>query len=187
MRLEKNLTAPVFQVNDVFGRMVDLNQYQDKKILIAFFRHSGCPFCNIRVHTLSKMHEAMKNKGMEMIFFFESPQKVISMSTFHKELSPIPIISDPEKVWYQAYGLENSTYKFIVSHLTAFVQTSFKAYKNKLPAHMPSENESLTTMPAEFLIDKGLVVKKVHYSERLTDRMNVDVIKVFADGGEILG
>jgi hypothetical protein len=27
-------------------------------------------------------------------------------------------------------------------------------------------NESINTIPAEFLLDKGLVVKEVHYAER---------------------
>ncbi len=181
MRLEKELIAPHFRVNDVFGLTIDLNDYADKKILIGFFRHAGCPFCNIRVHTLSKLHEELKPLGLEMIFFFESPEKVISWSTFHKELSPIPIIADPEKTYYKAYGLESSAFKSAVSHITTFVQTAFSAYKKGLPMHMMKEKESINTMPAEFLVDKGLVIKKVHYSERLTDRMNVKEIREFAE------
>lgn len=181
MPLEKDLIAPHFNVKDVFGRTIDLNNYRDKKILIGFFRHVGCPFCNIRVHTLSKLYEELKPLGLEMIFFFESPEKVISWSTFHKELSPIPIISDPEKTWYDAYGLESSAYKSAVSHITTFVQTAFTAYRKGLPMHTMKEKESINTMPAEFLVDKGLVIKKVHYSERLTDRMNVNDIREFAE------
>ena len=186
MKLEKDVIAPVFKVKDVLGRDIDLNTYRDKKLLIGFFRHAGCPFCNIRVHALSKVQEALKPKGFEMIFFFESLAKVIARSTFHAELTPIPIISDPEKVWYDAYGLESSGYKAAMSHLTTFVQTAFKAYQKRIPMHMMAGNESIQTMPAEFLIDKGLMIKKVHYSERLTDRMNVDDIKAFAENGQML-
>ncbi len=181
MKLENNLLAPVFNLKDIYGRMIDLNAYRDKKIFIGFFRHAGCPFCNIRVHALTKIHKELQTKGMEMIFFFESKENVLLRSTFHQEVSPIPLISDPEKKWYSAYGLENSGYKSAVSHITTFVQTAFKAKSLGVPIHMIADGESISTMPAEFLIDKGLVIKEVHYSERLNDRINIDKIRAFAE------
>lgn len=185
MRLQTNVLAPVFKLEDVYDREINLNDYRDKKLLIAFFRHAGCPFCNIRVHNLSKIRDQLKSEGMEMIYFFESPKKVILWSTFHKEISPIPTISDPEKEWYEKYGLEESGYKSAMSHITSFVQTAFEAYRKKLPMGLMKEGESIKTMPAEFLVDKGLIIKKVHYSERLNDRMNVDDIVRFARDGSV--
>ena len=159
MRLEKDIVAPPFKLKDIYGRMIDLNDYQQKKVMIGFFRHAGCPFCNIRVHALTKVHEELKSKGMEMIFFFESKEKVLLRSTFHQGVSPIPLISDPEKVWYDAYGLESSGLKSAVSHITSFVQTAFKASSLGVPIHLMADGESIKTMPAEFLLDKGLVVR----------------------------
>jgi thioredoxin-dependent peroxiredoxin len=187
MTLQKNLTAPVFKLNDVYGRLIDLEAYKDKKVLIGFFRHAGCPFCNLRVHTLSKAHQELKAVNFEMIFFFESTSKVILRSSFHQGVSPIPIISDPEKKWYDTYGLESSAYKSAVSHITTFVQTAFKAKMNGLPIHMMADGESINTMPAEFLLDKDLVVKKVHYSQRLNDRMDIDDIKAFVKNSNYFG
>ncbi len=180
MKLENNLIAPVFNLKDIHGRTVDLNTYRDKKVFIGFFRHAGCPFCNIRVHNLLKVHQELKEKGLEMIFFFESKEKVLLQSIFHKEVSPIPLIADPEKKWYDAYGLEESGYKSAVSHLSTFVQTAFKATSLGVPMHTMASGESIKTMPAEFLLEEGLIVKEVHYSERLNDRMDVDKIRAFA-------
>ncbi|HNP18681.1 MAG TPA: peroxiredoxin-like family protein [Fulvivirga sp.] len=180
--LQQNVPAPIFKLKDIYDRMIDLETYRDKKIFIGFFRHAGCPFCNLRVHQLTKIHQELKDKGMEMIFFFESPERVLLRSTFHKDVSPIPLISDPEKVWYDAYGLESSGYKSAISHMTSFVQTAIKAKKAGVPMHMMSGGESIKTIPAEFLIDKGLTVKKLHYSERLDDRMELEEIKRFAEG-----
>ncbi|MBA4054135.1 MAG: alkyl hydroperoxide reductase, partial [Marivirga sp.] len=154
MSLEKNIVAPVFSLKDVFGRLIDLNDYRDKKVLIAFFRHAGCPFCNLRVHALSKVHEELKTLGLEMIFFFESKEKVILRSSFHTGVSPIPIISDPGKLWYSAYGLESSGIKSAISHLTSFAQTALKAKSMGIPVHMMEDGESIKTIPAEFLLDK---------------------------------
>lgn len=183
MKLETNLTAPAFVLKDIFGRMIDLNEYKDKRIFIGFFRHAGCPFCNLRVHALTKVHEELKAKGMEMIFFFESKENILLRSIFHKEVSPIPLISDPEKKWYDAYGLESSAYKSAVSHITSFVQTAFKARKAGVPIHAMADGESINTMPAEFLVDKGLIIKKVHYAQGLNDRISMDVVKTFAETG----
>lgn len=182
MQLQQNLTAPVFTTNDIYDRQINLSDYQDKKLLLGFFRHAGCPFCNLRVHTLTKIHQDLKAKGLEMIFFFESRAQVILRSTFHQGVSPIPIIADPEKKFYQLYGIERAPLKSSVSHLTSFVQTAYQAGKRGIPMGAPERVESLFTMPAEFLIDKGLVLRNVHYSDSLTDRMDVSVIQDFASG-----
>lgn len=181
MRLESGIAAPTFRLKDVYGRLIDLADYRNKKVLLAFFRHAGCPFCNLRVHTLQKYRNELQSKGLEMIFFFESKESVLLRSIFHKEISPIPLISDPDKAWYYTYGLESSGYKSAVSHLTSFVQTTFKALQAKVPVHMMADGESIKTMPAEFLIDKGLIIREILYSERLNDRMSMDTIREFAN------
>ena len=185
MKLELGVKAPVFALKDAFGRMIDLNQYADRRILIGFFRHAGCPFCNLRVHALTKLHAELKAKGMEMIFFFESKESVLLRSTFHKEISPIPLISDPEKKWYDAYGLENSAAISAKSHVLEFVQTAFKAYRAGVPIHAMADGESINTIPAEFLIDKNLAIRKVHYAKGLNDRIGIDLIKQFAENGVV--
>ncbi|GAA5036957.1 hypothetical protein GCM10011506_32760 [Marivirga lumbricoides] len=185
MKLTENLIAPIFNEKDIFGRKINLEEYRNKKILIAFFRHAGCPFCNLRVHALTKVHQELKAEGLEMIFFFESKENVLLRSIFHKEVSPIPLISDPNKTWYDAYGLESSTSKSTISHITSFVQTAFKAKMAGLPMHTMADGESINTIPAEFLLDKDLKIKKVHYSNSLSDRLDINLIKQFAQDSNI--
>jgi hypothetical protein len=47
-----------------------------------------------------------------------------------------------------------------------------------------ADGESISTMPAEFLVDEGLVIRKLHYSQRLNDRMDLDEIVAFAESGK---
>lgn len=63
-------------------------------------------------------------------------------SIFQREISPIPIIADPEKIWYNNYGIEKSFLKSTFSRLTTFIQTSLKAKFNQIPMHLMAENES---------------------------------------------
>lgn len=181
MKLQVDVTAPLFKLNDIFDREIDLSSYKDKRIFIGFFRHAGCPFCNLRVHALTKVHEELKAKGMEMIFFFESKKEVLLRSIFHKEVSPIPLIADPQKTHYAAYGLENSAMISAKSHLTSFVQTAFRARMAGVPMHTMADGESINTIPAEFLVDRGLIIKKVHYAQGLNDRLSIDILREFAE------
>ncbi len=180
--LDVNVSAPVFDLTDIFGRRIDLSAYKGKKVLVAFFRHAGCPFCNLRVHFLQTKYLELQAKNMEMIFFFESKEKILLSSMFHKSISPIPLIADPDKTWYQIYGIENSALKSAWSHLTSFIQTSIKAKMKNLPMHMMADQESINTIPAEFLLDENLIIRKVHYSNGLNDRMSIDHIFQFAEG-----
>jgi peroxiredoxin len=177
MKLAIDQAAPQFDLNDIYGRTINLEHYREKRILIAFFRHAGCPFCNLRVHALSKAHAELKEMGFEMIFFFESTAKVILRSTFHQGVSPIPIIADPEKATYALYGLEPSLGKSVVSHLSTFVSVVSKARSLGLPVHLMASGESFSTMPAEFLVDKEFSIRELHYSERLDDRLEIESIK----------
>lgn len=120
-----------------------------------------------------------------MIFFFESKESVLLRSSFHQEVSPIPLISDPEKEIYAKYGLEESKSISTKSHITSFIQTAIKAKLKGVPMNMPEEQESLNTIPAEFLVDKGLKLRKLHYSKSLTDRLDIDLIEKFADDSSI--
>lgn len=180
--LDINAPAPVFKLNDIFDREVDLTNYKGKKVLIAFFRHAGCPFCNTRVHNLQKHYPELKKYRLEMIFFFESKKELLLSSNFHKSISPIPLISDSEKKWYNAYGVENSGIKSAKSHFTSFFQQVLEAKKKKLPIHWMSGDESIKTIPAEFLMDERGIIRKVHYAKGLRDRMAIEEIVEFAQG-----
>ncbi|MBU2916310.1 peroxiredoxin-like family protein [Reichenbachiella agariperforans] len=185
LTLAINTLAPTFDLTDIFDRRINLKDYRGKRVMVGFFRHAGCPFCNIRIHRLQKKHAAFKALGLEMIFFFESEEKVLKSHEFHVDVNPIPLISDPDKIWYQKYGIESSGVKSAVSHVTSFFQTVVEAKMKGLPVHMMEGNESIKTIPAEFLIDDKGMVRKVHYARSLTDRMKLETISKFAETGNV--
>jgi len=171
--------APHIEEEDIFGKKINLSDYKDKKVFIGFYRHAGCPFCNVRVHRLLKQRDYYKSMGLEMILFFESSKETLLKSKFHKKLNQIPAISDPDKKIYASYGVEHSVLKSSLSHIKSFFQIVVKAKTNKLPTHWMVENESFNTIPAEFLIDENGFVKRIHYFKNLSDQMSDDVINEF--------
>jgi peroxiredoxin len=183
--VELNVAAPAFNLTDIFDRSIDLKSYKGKKVFIGFFRHAGCPFCNLRVHNLMKIREKLTEQNMEMIFFFESKRELMLQSIFHKEVSPVPLIADPEKKWYTIYGIENSLLKTSMSHLTSFIQTAIAAKKKKLPIYPMASGESFSTIPAEFLLDENQIIRKIHYAKNLNDRLSIDTILDFASAKRV--
>lgn len=183
--LDINVPAPAFHLKDIFDRDVNLKEYFGKKVLVAFFRHAGCPFCNTRVHSLQKKHEELKAKGLEMIFFFESTKELLLSSQFHQSISPIPLIADPEKTWYDSYGVESSGAKSAKSHIFSLLPKVVEAKLKGLPVHMMAGNESIKTIPAEFLVNERGLVKKMHYAKGLRERLDIDIITEFAETGNV--
>lgn len=185
--LSINALAPAIEAIDVFGRPVSMRNFRGKRLLMCFFRHAGCPFCNMRVHRLQSKHEELKAQGLEMLFFFESDAKTILGHTFHRNVNPIPIIADPGHVFYSAYGIESSFVKSIKSHATSFLTTAISAAITKLPMRFVPGRDSFSTMPAEFLINEYSMIEALLYSTGLTDHMNMDTIYTFAKTGKAGG
>jgi thioredoxin-dependent peroxiredoxin len=178
--VELNVKAPDFSLIDVFDRPIHLKDYKGKRVLIGFFRHAGCPFCNLRVHSLMNIREKLLSNNMEMTFFFESKKELLLKSIFHQGISPIPLIPDPNKIYYSIDGIENSLIKSSFSHLTTFIQTAIRAKTKHLPIYPMDGKESFSTMPAEFLLDENLIIRKIHYAQTLNDRLSLDTIVEFA-------
>ena len=109
--------SPEFELIDIFDRRINLKDYT-------------------RVHFLEKKYEEWKSKDLEMIFFFESTKELLMSSSFHRSVSPIPIISDPHKIWYKKYAVETSGLKSVKSHLSSFFLQVFEAKKKGLPVHL---------------------------------------------------
>jgi thioredoxin-dependent peroxiredoxin len=180
MKLRNGSTAKLFSKKDIYGREVDLEKLRGKKILLSFFRNTACPFCNMRVHQLSKKYEEYKAKGLEMIFVFESKDKVILMSSFHKETSPIFLIGNPDRDLYKIYGIENSIMKMISTMMNGESRAVMaKAKELGLDKIKKGDNEKMDTIPADFLIDEDLKIVEAHYGNKVSDHLPLEKIEKF--------
>ena len=111
-----------------------------------------------------------------MIFFLESKKEVVLRSTFHQDVSPIPIISDEKKVFYQEYGIEKSTFKFYGTLLSAKHRTTFKTAK-EMGLAVDSGEDVTTTIPADFLLDENLNIIEVYYGASAADHLPFERIE----------
>jgi peroxiredoxin len=179
MKLTKGQKAIDFTVKDIYGNKILLSSFIGKKVLLSFFRNVNCPFCNLRVHELSKKRDEFERNGLKMIFFFESTNNQLRRSIFHKEISPIPLVGDPEKKVYNQYGIEASTLKMMSTFLKG---GTMEAMKKGNQYAVPEEKENHVTLnliPADFLIDENLIIQKAHYGSHVRDHLPIEDIRAF--------
>jgi thioredoxin-dependent peroxiredoxin len=179
MKLSAGTTAPDFALADIHGTPVRLSAYRGKKVVLGFFRNVNCPFCNMRVHQLMKMKEAFDQHNTQMIIFFESDPKIIQRSSFHQQISPIPLLGDPEKIVYKQWGVESSMIKMMK---TLFSAANRQAMKEGQQLDLPEEKDkeaSMSLIPADFLIDERGVIQVTHYGAHMNDHLDLQTIKDF--------
>lgn len=180
MKLTNNQSAIDFSIDDIYGRRINLSDFKGRKIHLGFFRNVNCPFCNLRVHHLSKMSETFESMGLKSIYFFESDPKLLLRSIFHRDISNVQLIGDPGKAIYAQYGVEASALKAVT---TLFTTRAYKDFKAGSALNLPTEKDkgaTQTLMPADFLINEDFTIHKAHYGLNLNDHIAIDEIKKFA-------
>lgn len=99
MPLHPHQPAPDFTVTDVLGFRFRLSDYSGQKILLNFNRYAGCPFCGSYFRKLLSHADEYKEKGLQVISFFQSTKEVIFLSA-EKAGAPFPIVADPDRKIY---------------------------------------------------------------------------------------
>ena len=79
-------------------------------VLLVFLRHFGCSFCREAIADIAKRRKGLEAQGVRIVFVHMAPDKEVAEKFFRKyRLFPIDHISDPEKRFYQAFGLGRGT------------------------------------------------------------------------------
>ena len=108
---------PVTSEISVWDEMVTQNSgislaqiTKEQPVLLVFLRHFGCSFCREAIDDISRRRKRLESKGVRIVFVHMAPDKATAEKFFRKyKLYPIDHISDPEKRFYQAFGLSRGT------------------------------------------------------------------------------
>jgi thioredoxin-dependent peroxiredoxin len=180
MKLQAGEVAPNFMTTDIYGKRVTLSDFKGKRIVLGFFRNVNCPFCNRRVHQLIMNNIRFQQKGVQLIFLFESAAETLKKSLFHQGISPWPLIGDPKKEIYDQYGVNASMLGVIK---TMFKANMISATNQAKELGLPLEKDKDATMsllPADFLIDENFEIVKAHYGQHLDDHIDYNELLRFA-------
>jgi peroxiredoxin len=177
-KLLAGMQAIDFEGADIHGNKIKLSDYKGKKIILGFYRHKGCPFCNKRVHQIMAQNLRLKQSGVQLVFLFESANEKLKASVFHQGISPWPLIGNPEKDIYQLYKVEFSTRKMLN---TILHMNPLEMFKTTRELGLTNDSDaSLNLVPADFFINEDFIIVKAHYGEHLDDHVSLEELKKFA-------
>lgn len=178
MKLHVGDNALDFTTLDMYGKEIQLSSFRGSKIALSFYRNVSCPFCNRRIHQLINRKSHLHQSGTQFIFLFESSNKKLQESSFLQDVSPYPLIGNPDRSIYEQYGVEKSLLGVLK---TPFVSSFFKALRDTRPLNLPTDKEaSGNLMPADFFIDEKFTIVRAHYGTHLDDHVPLEDLMAFA-------
>lgn len=143
--------------------------------MLSFLRFASCPFCNLRVHELVK-HFAEFGNDFNIVAVFDSPlDNLVRHTEGHK--APFPILADETNRYYREYGIEHSlsgVVKGMVLRMPTLISGMLMGYVPK------TIKGSMTTMPADFLIDKNGIIQVAYYGNDEGDHLSFEQVKEFS-------
>jgi peroxiredoxin len=95
-----------------------------------------------------------------------------------KHQAPFPILADEKNVFYKEYGIEHSVagmFMGMLGRMPALLRAMF--VKGYLPLVIKG---SLTTMPADFLVDENGVIQTAYYGKDEGDHLPFERVKAFS-------
>ncbi|MBO5042073.1 MAG: thioredoxin-dependent thiol peroxidase [Clostridia bacterium] len=102
--LTVGMKAPDFTLSDQNGNPVTLSDYRGKKVVLYFYPRDNTPGCTRQACAFAGAYEAFRNKNVEVIGI--SKDSVSSHVKFAEKYGlPFVLLSDPELVAIQAYGV----------------------------------------------------------------------------------
>ena len=102
--LEVGMKAPDFTLQDKDGALVSLSDFIGKRVVLYFYPKDNTPGCTRQACAFAGAYEGFRQKDVEVIGV--SRDSVASHQKFaEKHGLPFVLLSDPELVAIQAYGV----------------------------------------------------------------------------------
>ena len=175
MRLRSGIKVKDIRLPAIDGSMFETENVKGKPFMLSFLRFDSCPFCNLRVNELVRRFDEF-GSDFTIIALFDSPlDNLIRHAEGHR--APFPILADESNKYYREYGIEHSVsgvLKGIFLRMPTLLKGMFKEY---IPIKIKG---SMTTMPADFLIDRNGIIQMAYYGKDEGDHLPFEKVKEFS-------
>jgi peroxiredoxin len=179
-RLQKTDLAPAFTLPTLDGSSVSLGSLRGKRTLLTFFRHAGCPFCNLRVHHLIEAYPRLERLGVQVIGVFGSSLESLR-ARVGQQNPPFPLLADPDDAIHNLYGTGHSVLGFMASFapngIAAFLEGS------RLGVTHGNADGEATRMPADFLIGANLRIEAALYGGNAFEHIGIKTLEQWGQNG----
>lgn len=165
-----------FRLAALDGALFDLSSLEGRPYMLSFFRFASCPFCNLRMHDLVKRRGELGDAFTIVAVFDSSPENLREHAARHD--APFPVLADPAGTVYAQYGIEHSVVgmlKGMVLRMPTMLYAMFA--KGYVPRKIGG---SMTTLPADFLVDASGVIRLAYYGRDEGDHLSFAKVSEFA-------
>jgi peroxiredoxin len=175
MRRATGEKATHIKLPAIDGSIFDTGSLVNKPFMLSFFRFATCPFCNLRVHELVQRF-AEFGDDFTVVAVFDSPlDNLVRHAEGHK--APFPILADESNQYYREYSIERS----ISGVLKGMLFRMPTLMKSMSMGYVPTTIKgNITTMPADFLIDRNGVIQMAHYGNDEGNHVPFEQAKAFS-------
>ena len=104
MHLEKGDKAPKFEGKDQNGKVVKLDDFNGKKLVIYFYPKDMTPGCTTQACNLRDNYDMLKKENIAIVGVSADDEKKHQKFIDKYEL-PFPLIADTEKEVIQSFGV----------------------------------------------------------------------------------
>lgn len=158
------------------GTLFDLASLKGTPYMLSFFRFASCPFCNLRMHELVTKFEQLP-QGFNIVAVFDSPLDNLRRHA-DKHGAPFPVLADEYNAAYQLYDIEHSVSGVLKGMLFRMPKLLYGMFgKGYIPMRIKG---SMTTMPADFLVDRGGIIREAYYGKDEGDHLPFSKIIEFS-------
>ena len=124
----------------------------------------------LTVRQFAAAHESFQAKDVAIVRVFHSPMFALE-AVFADDPPPFPILADPERTAYRAYGVERSIRSLL--HLSVLGRVKESRHEHLKPNWRDAIRDGFTGLPADFLVDAQGLLRRVHYGKDFTDSLSV--------------
>ncbi|MBI1283343.1 MAG: redoxin domain-containing protein [Thiobacillus sp.] len=158
------------------GSVFDLSSLKGRPFMLSFFRFASCPFCNLRIHQLVSRFNELGGQ-FTVVAIFDSPLDNLREHA-ERHHSPFPVLADEQGIYYKQYGIERSVAGVLKGMFFRMPTMMYAMFgKGYVPIKIKG---SMTTMPADFLVDEQGVIRHAYYGKDEGDHLPFDEVKQFA-------
>ena len=167
-KLEVGDVAPAFSLPALDGSIFSLGSMRGKRTLLTFFRHGGCPWCNLQVHRLIQAYPELQAAGIEVVAVFGSSLESLR-ERVGSQKPPFAVLADPDDAIHELYATQRSLLGLLDPRA---MPAWLEGYKLGIP-HGSTDGET-TRMPADFFINGGLQIEQVLYARNAAEHFSLE-------------
>ena len=165
------------------GEAVTLSEFlnsESEYLLVVFLRHLACIPCVAHLREIAAHVDRLRDAGISVVMITQAEPKILAMFLRH-DPQPFPIVADPSRQSYQAFGLERARWQDFFHPREIFRYLRLIAGGGRVKK--PYAGEDLLQLGGDFLLDRDGNIHYAYRSRSATDWPTIEELLSAAKRG----